>query len=223
MPNEIRNLAWLRKRTAKWVQFDPDEADEAFSGPQGAPWETIDEAINETYKTCILDAAERIDPDYFKFSVSDTWPAADVSRQLPASISRTSLLYILDITNGLPGIKLEPTGGYNGSSEIYWSGMNVLTWGSVGPGGDSILQFTYRAVPQELVEPLQEPDLLPYEFRDMLHIGAAIKLREEADEDNVPDSWRARYAKWDDLWRSAINQSTSSGTYGVADNHLTLP
>ena len=210
----VKNLDWLRQRVAWLVRFDVTMPDEAFAGPQSNPYLRIDEAINETYKIIIFDAANGIDPDFFKVSSQFIWPANQVQFTLPAGLSRISALDWRIITNGLPGQQITPTAGYTFTSEIYWSGGNTLSWGNTGPRVDEIVLCTHRALPTDMSAFAEEPHLLTYEFRDMLPIGAAIWLLTQRVGDEAPQSLIKQFADWTWRFHCAVEQAAAaSGSY----------
>jgi len=219
----IKNLAWARHRVARYVHFNVDEADEAFSGPQSDPWEQIDDALNEGLTEVYNKVADGIDPDYFKISVPWTWPAGLVQASLPTGVDRTSVLEMRDVTTLYPGLQIRPSPGYNGTSEIYWSGLNQITWGTVGPTADTSIVISYILGAKTMKDPVEEPEMLPYRFRDLWPLRAAILLREAVDEDNIPTSWLQRFKELEWQFHNAVQQRSESGSYDNPPRSTFIP
>ena len=210
----LRNLDWLRGRVARHLVCDVTQADDAFAGPQSNPWQFIDDGINEAYKIIILDAAQGVDPDFFKVSDTITWKGSQLSYKLPPGLNRVTEMSILDITGGLPGRQITPTAGYNFSQEVYWTTLDTLNWGNSGPDADAILLITHRAVPQDLVMSDDEPRLLPWEYRDLLHWKAAAVTLMERLGDDVPQRIDEHITEWTWKFHTALaNAPTDSGSY----------
>ena len=210
----IKNLAWLRGKVARHLTADTSQADDAFGGPQSNPYQWIDDAINEYYKTTVLDAASGADPDLFKFSEVFTWPGSQLAFRFPPGINRITVMSFLDITAGLPGRQITPSAGYNFSQEVYWSTLDTLTWANTGPDSTVSLLVTHRAVPTDMVNDMEEPRLIPYEYRDMLHWGATALALTDRLGDDVPERIDQKIKDWEWRYRTAIGQlPTDSGSY----------
>ena len=211
---QLRNLDWLRARVARHLVADVSQADDAFAGPQSNPYQFIDDGINEAYKKIIREAADGIDPDLFKTSTQYLWKGSQLSFKLPPGLNRLSIMSFLDVTGGLPGRQITPTAGYNFSQEVYWTTMDTLNWGNSGPDKDVQLLITYRAVAQDLVLPDDEPRLLPWEHRDLLHWQAAALLMMERLGDDIPAHVDAHVINATWSFHTAIaNLPTDSGSY----------
>jgi hypothetical protein len=210
----IKNLDWLRKRVSWVIRFDPLAADEAFAGPQSDPWLYVDQAINWRYKRVIDEVASAIDPDFFKVSDTIKWPIGQQNLPVTSTLDRTMILDYRLVTNGFPGQQITPTAGYTFSSEIYWSSNNVLTWGNTGPVQEELLMITHVGVAKDMSEPMDEPWLLSYSFRDMLSDGAAIDLLTDRQGDEIPSRLVDRFDKA--LWQYKLacqRASAASGSY----------
>jgi len=217
----VKNLAWARHRVARYVHFNIDEPDEAFSGPQSDPWEQVDDALNEAYTEIINKVADDVDPDYFKIKIPFTWKALLIEATLPCD--RISLLELRDVTMGYPGVQIRPSFGYNSTSEIYWSGVNKITWGVQGPPSDKTFTISYIAGAKILKDPIEEPELLPYRHRDIWPLKASILLRQGVDEDNVPMDWVARFKDLEWQFHNAVAQRSEAGSYNSPAKSAILP
>jgi hypothetical protein len=219
----VKNLGWARQRCSRYVHFNIDEPDEAFSGPASDPYQQIDDALNEGLTQILNKVVNSTDPDYFKISIPMTWLANVIQLALPVGVDRVSILELRDVTMGYPGVQIRPTFGYNSTSEIYWSGINLITWGVQGPPSDKTLLINYVAGPKILKDPNEEPDLLPYRFRDLWPLAAAIILRQDVDEDNIPQAWLDRFKQLEWDFHDAINQRSEAGSYNSPTKSAILP
>lgn len=223
MSDVIKNLDWARQRVARRVHFNQFESDEAFSGPQSDTWNVIDDALNEAGTDIINRAGTSCDPDYFKQTIPYTWTTNAITVTLPQGVDRVSLLEMRDITMGFPGVQVRPSFGYNSTSEIYWSGWNTVTWGVQGPPTDKSILFTAVMGWKILKDPLDEPFFIPYRFRDMWPLQACILLREDIDEDNVPQLWYRRMEMLEFSFHDEINQRSEGGSYNSPTKSAILP
>ena len=224
-----RNLQWARDRVCGYLHADVTEADEAFSGPAGEPYQIIDEALTDSYDELIAEAARQVDPDHFKFTMQAIWPSGQAVFTLPNNLDRTDVLYLRDVTSGLPGIVLKPGHApeYGTPAGLFWSAPNQLTWSDqgnwagalgtnaptiliVGPFQTMTLSIGYQCGSIVFTEPTQEPTAVPFRFRQAWPYKAAATL----DPAHVlAPKWTEFAERITESWHLAINQSGNAGSY----------
>ena len=221
----LRDLQWGRDRVAYLLHANVFLADEAFSGPQGNPWQNIDNFLSDAYSELVSAAATDIDPEPFKFYTQVTWKASAQTFTLPTGIDRLNVLFFRDITSSAysqngstlttaapPGYTMSPghIAEMGQPVQWYWSSINELTWSFNGPSQDTILQIGFKAMASPLTEENQEPRLISYQYRDMWPYLAAIRI----DPSNaLTPAWGGVVAKRQQDWYNAINQVTQTGGY----------
>lgn len=190
------NLDWLRNFAAKWLEYDSTEPDQAYGGTAADPWKNIDAWINEAYTDIINTARPEVPYENFKVTHTFTWPQGQVTLTLPMEVAYSQSLQMRDVTHLATGIEVmvyesQRAGG------MYWKDRITLHWGNTqGPGEDKTYEWDYLADAEDLVDPLQSPILIPWRFRFLLGMHAVVLAREEVDEDNIPQAWRARRDKY---------------------------
>lgn len=212
----IRNVSWLRTQLARLLNFDPDDPDAAWQGPEGDPWALIDDFAQEAYEQIVADAVNDIGrPELFASTMDITWASADVTYQIPSYLDPTSFVEVRDVTNDSMGeIKIiRPLGASNGS-ELWWKSHDTLQWGISGPGKATTLRLFY-IVPEELSGELSEPTLLPHRFRQLWKWEAALLARRYRDEDAVPAHWYKQKEDWKTRLHHALMQGSPMGPVGA--------
>jgi hypothetical protein len=209
--SELRNLDWGRRKLAKLIRFNVNEADEAFDGVANYSYQTIDDLLNEAQRKIINEVRVYINPDAFVTVQTLTWASGDITRTLPETIHSSNILYIEDITNGNPGtiLPIIPLGVANGSG-LWFKDRETLQWGAAGPGEDKTLHVRALATPNVLRNEADEPLLIPYDHRDLWIWEAAILARDFAD-DEAPQAWLARRNDYKDTFHIHIAQGQPWG------------
>lgn len=116
-----------------------------------------------------------------------SWPASQVKLELPASISQQGIIGIRDITNSNPGPELVISNDRD-TERPFWLDRNTLQWGTSGPPSATTLRFIYWPRVIMGADDDSEPDLIPYDFRDVLAWSAAVILSKVGDI-TPPQSW----------------------------------
>jgi hypothetical protein len=212
------------------LHADVTEADEAFSGPQGEPYEIIDEALTQAYDEIIQEAEGEVDPDFFKFEMQVQWPQGQAVFTLPNHIDRANVLYMRDITSGAPGIVLKPGHApeYGTPAGVYWSSPNQISWTNqgnwasalsatgapiivlTGPATLMTLSIAYSANSIIFSEPTQEPLGIPFKYRRMWPLRAACML----DPAHVlQPAWMEQYERAKQAFHFKLNQIGKAGNY----------
>ena len=192
--NNNRDFLWCRNETAFWVDFNESQAAQSFSA------ERIKRAVNQAYNHEVNVAKNEGSRNFFLQTYDFTWEADEQYYALAGTpIKSMDILAIHDITEATDGIPLEFNRHPLGRG-IGWFDRNKLIWGAAGPSSDKDLRVLYLASAGDMVGDADEPDLIPYDFRDIIPISAAILLRDVADEGH-PGSWdqlllERRYAFW---------------------------
>jgi hypothetical protein len=202
-----KNLAWLRTRVSNLVNFDVTQPDQDFTGPASEPNQLIDGALSEVYMEEINRARFEAAKDWFKVDFTFTW-AADTSTldltTLSSDLSTHSIIELSDETDDSEGtpIWVRHT---SYESPVSWRNRTTLQWGTSGPGSARTIRAVYMASPQDLSDPLQEPYLVPPEYRWLLVWGAAVILRDMADEE-APARWVAKRDELREVFHLALAQ-----------------
>lgn len=187
-----KNLAWLRDKVARKLNFNVSQTDQDFAGPASDAYKLIDDYINEAYLLEVNRAKVEIGAQPFRAQHSFTWAASSVTLTLPQHLLDQQMERLDDETDQTPGTTLwvsdRPSTG-----SIAWYDRNTLIWGSTGPASARTLKAFYLAAPQELKSPLAEPSLVPPDHRWLIVWSAAIIGRSEADE-RAPEKWEQHLA-----------------------------
>ena len=227
---EQRNLQWARDRVCGFLHANVTEADEAFSGSQGAPYELIDEALTDAHDEIIQEASVEVDPDFFKFTMQMVWPVNQAVFTLPSNLDRSSILYFRDITSGAPGIVIKPGHApeYGQPAGVYWTAPNQISWTNqgnwasalsatgapiivvTGPATTMTLEIAYMANSIVFTEATQEPLAIPFKYRRMWPLRAAAIL----DPAHVlAPAWMEQYERAKQSFHFNLNQIGKAGNY----------
>lgn len=152
----------------------------------------LNKLIDRAYNLEVERAKTAAVKDYFKGFTDDfTWTAAEDTLTVPDSLIGVSILTVMDITNGEPGIPLTFSRSGQGGGDIFWKDRETWQWSTVGgPSADLTLRGIYEQIAVDLQDDEAEPTLVPSQFHWMLVWSAAILGRSGAD-DMVPQDWRA--------------------------------
>lgn len=183
-----RNLAWLRKRLSRKLNFNVTQTDQDFAGPSSNANELLDEYLSEAYSREVTAAKIEISSRPFSQTASFTWAASTVTVQLPQYLVDQQMIRIEDTTDTSPGPVLWVGGDGGQSTMVFWKDRNTLQWGQTGPGSARTITAFYNASAVELTNPLDEPVLIPPDHRHLLVWSAACIARAEADE-GAPAEW----------------------------------
>ena len=162
------------------LNFTSGGTDQDFSATQ------LKKALNRAYTREVRTAKLEGFQEWFKAVEEVTWTANSVTYTLPTSLRMRDIIEIQDITSYDPGYEITIHQGSTGG--IFWKDRKTLQWGQDGPPEDKTLRFFYFLQPVEMVNPDDEPDVIPSDFHEMLYWSAACELRKRADE-KAPFSW----------------------------------
>jgi len=128
------------------------------------------------------------------------WPADQATLALPGSISQQGIISIRDITSSNPGVELLLSHDQDAGNP-FWLDKGQLQWGENGPSSAKTLQFVYWPRAVWGLDDDDEPDMIPYDFRDVLAWSAAVILSTIGDI-NPPKSWlnELEYLRMD-MWK----------------------
>ena len=208
----------LITRTKLWLNFNDDQADLDYTEAQ------IKAGLNMAYSEEVSKAKAEGSQRWFSAVTEHTWSSGEVTYTVPAPLNRIAVRRIMDVTNDAePGsqVLFSETGA---QGEVFWKDRNTLQWGSTGPGQDTTLRFIYVASPEELVNDIDVPELVPDEFHELLPLSAAILLRGMADESPPPwwvskqDDYRLDYWKFVSRGRPLDDIPSVGGFEGEFEN-----
>lgn len=183
----------LRNRLAFVLNFNDGQTDQDFSSDR------LKQALNHAYMREVEKAKQEGSRRFFLAQQEISWAAGAVTLVLPVGVKRKQLIRVMDVTNDAIGGQLMfSESGLTG--DVFWKDRETLQWGTQGPGAAKTLRVFYYAVPVDLVNDADEPELVPDQFHELLVWSAACWLRTIADE-GAPNSWRAqleelRYDFW---------------------------
>lgn len=196
------DLGQIREKVAYLVNFNSGQLDQDFRGTSGNSNKNIDAAINEAYtEECAL-AKSVASRDWFRRTLSFTWPADAASISIPAALRDRDIEVMRDDTSETPGPMVTTWDGVGVGSGL-WR-IDDATWGFY-PTPSSAMTITaiYIAEPVELANDGDEPTLIPAAFRDLLVWSAGIVLKGIADED-PPRFWLKKQNDWRFLFQKQI-------------------
>ncbi len=175
------NFVDLQDRLAFVLNFNDGQADQDFSSTR------LKQALNFVYAEEVHKAQQEGGRRWFREFTDITWTASSVTYTLPASIDAHEVLRFVDITDTNPGTRLQfsPEGL---SGDLHVRDRKTLQWGTSGPASDRTIRVFYYALPVDMVADLDEPELIPDSFREILVWAAAVRLRVIGDEE-APRAW----------------------------------
>lgn len=175
------NFGELQNRLSFILNFNDGQVDEDFNLLR------IQQALNYAYNREVQKAMLEGNREYWKACQNLVWPAGQITLALPAIIKKKALISIHDITSNEVGDQLYfDKEGLTG--QVFFKDSSTLQWGTQGPGSSVTLRFYYLASPETMMADVDEPELIPDAFHEVIVWSAATWLKAIAD-DVVPDSW----------------------------------
>ncbi len=187
------NRGQMAEEVGFLLNFNEGQADQDFDA------ERIRKSIQQKYEAVVTDGKIEGQKRWFKRVQTFTWPASQVTLQLPLTVQKKGLLNIWDATGSTPGIPLVVREGYGQTSDLFWYDNRTLQWGDVGPNTAKTILVNYLAEAEE-IPPAEtfdasEYELIPPSFHWLVIWETAIYLRRVADE-TVPAEWHAELLEW---------------------------
>lgn len=164
----------------------------------------LDDALTEAYHLEVNEGKVKASSENFKETEQVTWLSGAVTFSFPTFIQPHNILELYDVSDDGLG-RLLILGRRSSGQTIFWKRRDLLQWGSEGPTSDVTLEVTYVAIAQTLKTPLQEPELIPYEFRDLLTWSAACILAAKAEQ-KPPYEWKEKRDEWRSSWYTAMSR-----------------
>lgn len=200
----IKNLGWLHEKVQRYLNFNSAQTDQDFAGSSNDAFAIIDDFINEAYVTEYNEARQEVGVDYFRETVTDTWPQSQLLYILPSPLQSDSLLDLTDITNSPRGTPLLPQ-SKDAQTRIFWKDNKTLQYDTTGPGSTMTLELGYLGQPSQMKDELDEPYLIPNSFRWLLVWSACIIGRALGDE-APPQFWVTRRDEQREQYHLALSK-----------------
>jgi hypothetical protein len=208
------NLAYFRKEVSYKINFNVDQTDEDFRGTSVNPYDQIDRAINEAYRLETNKAVSEAGYEWCKKVTTLVWPASQVQLVLPNTLKRRALIRIEDITNSNSGYALWVQNKDNNTTPtLSWYDDVTLQWLESGPAQDVTMQITYIAEPEDMLNPIDEPTLIPERHRDLITYSAwyllALVADNQVSKQIAEMLTERRFLFWQDLALGTVREPST--------------
>lgn len=188
------NFKELQDELALVLNFTPDTVDQDFNSTQ------LQSQLNSAYMREVRQAKQNAGYAYFRNYFDFIWPANALTYDLGNQIAWQDFDSFYDITSSEPGYRLI-VGDVPGQTDIWWQTPTILQWGTIGPGSERTLRVRYLAKAEKMLNDIDEPQLIPPEYRELLVWSAAVYLRTIADE-MAPQAWLGKLEELQhDFWK----------------------
>ncbi len=203
----IKNLAWLRAKLSRKLNFNSTQTDQDFAGPTSNAFAMLDDYINEAYVSEVAGGKIEFGLSQFQLRQSFTWAASAVTKTVPQNLRDQQIIRLEDTTNQSPGELLWVGNDGGMSTTIFWADYSTLQWGSVGPGSARTITAFYVASAVEMENAIDEPWLIPPDHRYLLLWSAACIARAESDE-RAPEEWLRQRDEYRSKYYSLLARGT---------------
>lgn len=202
-----RNLGWLRDRLGRLLNFNEGQTNQDFTGPSADENKWMDEYLNAAYEFEVEEAVNNVGWRRFTRFYEFSWPAQQLTLELPRERWDTQFIEWRDVTDIETGSELD----FHPLS-IFAKDNKTYQWGDAGPGRTTTVRAFFIANARELEDKYDEPDLIPHQNRRLVVWKGGDIARAEADEE-TPSRWLKHI---DDL-RQQFHSSLSSGNPRIND------